>query len=154
MRLAARLGVAAAVVTIAAAVLAGIGGGATVTGTVAAIKLNPKGQEAAQGVAFLHQVGKKVTGWVVVWGLDPNSEHAMHIHGPNGSCTKDANVVVPFADIKSDAKGVAFAQISGTGKGGQVLKKGFYLNVHDYKTADLGTKGLEAVACGDITSVK
>lgn len=154
MRFAARLGLIAVVAAVVTAAFVGVGGGATVTGTVAAIKLNPKGAEGAQGVAFLHQVGKKVTGWVVVWGLEPNSEHAMHVHGPKGSCTKDAGVVVPFADLKADADGVAFAQISGTGNGGQVLKKGFYLNVHDYKTADLASKGFEAVSCGNIVAVK
>ena len=147
MRFTARFAVLAAVAALAVALVAGIGGASTVRGTVAGVKLSPVGGSGAQGVAYLRQVGQKVTGWVVVWGLTPSSAHAMHIHGPNGTCAKQAsNVVVPFADITADANGVAFATISGKSTS-QSLKKGYYLNVHEKGS----TEGVgPGIACADI----
>ena len=151
MRFAARFAAVAAVAALAVALVAGVGGASTVKGTVAGVKLNAVGGSGVQGVAYLRQVGQKVTGWVVVWGLPPNSAHAMHIHGPKGTCAKQAsNVVVPFADITADADGVAFATISGKSTS-QSLKKGFYLNVHEMGS----TEGVgPGITCADIKPTK
>ena len=147
MRVAVRIGLLAVVATLAVAVLAGVGGASTIRGTVAGVQIKPIGGTGPQGVAYLRQVGQRVTGWVVVWGLAANSEHSMHIHGPGGSCAAQAsNVVVPFADLKADANGVAFATLSGKSTG-QTLKKGFYLNVHEKGTATGVGAG---ITCGNI----
>ena len=136
MRVALRIGLLAVVATLAVTVLTGVGQASTIRGTVAGVKLNPAGGSGPQGVAFLRQVGQRVTGWVVVWGLAANSSHSMHIHGPNGTCAAQAsNVVVPFADLKADENGVAFATINGKSTS-QSLKKGYYLNVHEKGTAE------------------
>ena len=71
----------------------------------------------------------------------------MHIHGPAGACTpkaKNKGVAVPFPDLRSDANGVASAQ--GTINLSQapiknVLRKGFYFNVHRYPTAPAAEQG-------------
>ena len=147
MRFTARFAVLAAIAALAVAVVAGIGGASTVRGTVAGVQLKPVGGSGVQGVAYLRQVGQKVTGWVVVWGLDAGSAHAMHIHGPNGTCAAQASdVVVGLSDITADDNGVAFAAINGKSKS-QSLKKGFYLNVHAKGSADGVGAG---ITCGDI----
>lgn len=153
MRSTARIAVLAAAALLLALAATGAGSAApAATGTVAAIQLKPVGGSGVQGVAFLQQKGKKVTGWVVVWGLEPGSTHAMHIHGPNGSCTKGTGVAVGFPDLVADAQGVAFAKLSGDAKT-QTLKKGFYLNVHVYSSEEIQTKGLDATTCGNMRAV-
>ena len=92
----------------------------------------------------------------MVFNLPPNSQHAAHIHGPSGACTpaaRNRGVVVPFPDLRADARGVAYAQgviNLRQAKTKNVLRRGFYFNVHEYSTAQLQSKGLEAVTCGNI----
>jgi hypothetical protein len=117
---------------------------------VAAIQLAPASSGGPQGVAYLKQVGKRLTGWIVVWGLAPGSEHAWHVHGPNGSCTgTQANPVASDDDLVADANGVAFLQFSTTASM-QVIKKGFYVNVHELSSA--GGVG-SGITCGDLRKV-
>jgi len=66
---------------------------------------------------------------VVVWGLKPRSTHAVHFHGPKSACGSKADPVAAHADLVADARGVAYANV-GVRSGLQVLRKGFYYNVH------------------------
>ena len=116
-------------------------------GHVAAVELSPASSGGPQGVAYLKQVGKKLSGWIVVWGLEPGSGHAWHVHGPNGSCRgTQANPVASAADLVADANGVAFVKFSTTSSL-QVIRRGFYVNVHELSSED-GAGG--GITCGDI----
>jgi hypothetical protein len=44
-----------------------------------------------------------VRGWVVVWGLEPHSMHAVHFHGPRSACEAKANPVAAHADLEADS---------------------------------------------------
>jgi hypothetical protein len=116
-------------------------------GHVAAVELSPFSTGGPQGVAYLKQVGKRLSGWIVVWGLAPSSQHAWHVHGPNGSCTgTQASPVATDDDLMADANGVAFLEFS-TVSDFQVIRRGFYVNVHE--TSSAGGAGA-GITCGNI----
>lgn len=106
-----------------------------------------------EGAAYLRQKGQRLTGWLVVWGLEPGSSHAWHVHGPNGACTpasKNRDVVVGGPDLVANEDGVAFQKFTITSPT-QVVGKGFYVNVHELSTPD-GVGG--GITCGNIARVK
>ena len=120
------------------------------------VPLNAIGGSGARGLAYFQLRGQTLRYTVVVFGLEPDSRHAAHIHGPKGACTpasKNRGVVVPFPDLRADENGVAYASGSVSlrqAKEKQVLRPGFYYNVHEYSTAELASQGLAAVTCGNI----
>ena len=130
-----------------AIIVSGASGGA-VTRTVAAVELRPDGGGAARGAAYFTQRGARLSGWVVLWGLEPRSGHAVHFHGPNGTCAsspaKPARAA--HADLVADARGLAFRRFAITSTM-QVLRRGFYYNVHVRPAAD-GTS--PSIACGEL----
>jgi hypothetical protein len=88
------------------------------------------GEPGVEGVAFFEQDGERLTGYVVVWGLDPNSEHAVHFHGPDSSCGTKADPVAVHPDLRANANGVAFAGVEVASEE-ELLDGGFYYNVHE-----------------------
>jgi len=146
-------GVLAAVL---AAAMATAAGGAAPSPARVGVPLSPLGGSQARGLAYFELKGQTLRYWVVVFGLEPGSEHAAHIHGPAGACTpaaKNKGVAVGVPDLKADANGVAYLAGSVSLKAAKiknVLRPGFYFNVHAYPTADLQSKGLQAVTCGNI----
>jgi hypothetical protein len=130
------------------AIVASAASGGSLIRTVAAVQLRPDGGSAARGAAYFTQRGARLSGWVVVWGLEPNSRHAVHFHGPNGSCaSKPAKpAVATHADLAADANGVAFVRFATTSTV-QALRRGFYYNVHAGSTAQASTP---SIACGAI----
>ncbi len=155
MRFIARLGLLVGVVAVAAAVLASVGGASSAAGkgrSAYAHLMPTAAGEDATGLAYFQKKGDRLSFWIVVYNLDPSSIHAEHIHGPNGSCdpSKSAGVVVPLPDLEADANGVAWASGSlslAQASIKQVLRKGFYVNVHEKSTAD-GTGG--GITCGEL----
>jgi hypothetical protein len=119
-----------------------------VTRIVAAVELRPDGGSGARGAAYFTQRGRQLSGWVVVWGLEPGSAHAVHFHGPNGTCS--SNPAKPpraaHADLIADARGVAFRRFS-VQTPNQVLRRGFYYNVHARPAASGSSP---SVTCGEI----
>jgi hypothetical protein len=147
-----------AVIAVSAAAVATAGATSTaVPRTVTAgVPLTSIGGSGARGLAYFQQNRLTLRYYVVVFGLPPSTAHAAHIHGPAGACTPasaNKGVVVPFPDLRADENGVAYA--AGTislrqAPIKQVLRKGFYFNVHRYATSELSSKGLAAVTCGNI----
>jgi hypothetical protein len=136
-----------ALLTVTVLALAGTASAHTPRGRVAAVELSPFSTGGPQGVAYLKQVGKRLSGWIVVWGLAPSSQHAWHVHGPNGSCTgTQADPVASDDDLVADANGVAFLKFS-TVANVQVIRRGFYVNVHELSSA--GGVGA-GITCGNI----
>jgi hypothetical protein len=139
--------VVVALLTVAVLALAGTASAHTPRGHVAAVELTPFSTGGPQGVAYLKQVGKRITGWIVVWGLEPSSQHAWHVHGPRGTCTgTQASPVATDDDLVADANGVAFLKFS-TVSTFQVIRRGFYVNVHEFSSA--GGTGA-GITCGNI----
>lgn len=138
------------VVAVAALAVGGIAiagaGAAQPSRVVAGVLLQPSAESGVRGAAFFRQEGRRLSGWVAVWGLEPNSAHAVHFHGPSASCAKPAPAVAAHADLVADAKGLAFANFR-TRSEQLVLRGGFYYNVHA-KPATEGTS--PDISCGNI----
>src|SRR5919202_1070106 len=139
-----------------AAVVAALAAVGTTGATPTGVPLTPIGGSGVRGLAYFQQNRLTLRYHVVVFGLPPSTTHAAHIHGPRGACappSANKGVVVPFPDLRADANGVAY--VSGRislrqAPIKQVLRKGFYFNVHRYSTAELESKGLAAITCGNI----
>ena len=150
------------VVALAVAALAAVAGAqsaSTPRSISVGVPLTPINGSGVRGLAYFQQRGLKLQYWVVIFGLEPNSTHAAHIHGPKGACTPTSankGVAVPFPDFTADDNGVAYKAGSISLRSSpikQVLRKGFYFNVHVYPTAQLQAKGLVAITCGNIRPV-
>jgi hypothetical protein len=91
---------------------------------------------SAHGKASLRQEGDRLTGTVNVSGLEPNSRHAEHLHGPDGSCEPKkmvTNMAVVLPDLVADSKGEATAKFDFTVHQ-QVVGPGFFIMVHQRPT--------------------
>lgn len=134
------------------AIIASAASGGPAVRTVAAVELRPDRGSAARGAAYFTQRGARLSGWVVVWGLEPGSSHAVHFHGPNGTCaSKPAKpAMASHADLVADSRGVAFKRFTVTNPN-QVLRRGFYYNVHSHPTAHGSSP---SIACGAIRPLR
>ena len=86
----------------------------------------------AKGDATLEQDGDKLTGTITVSGLEPGSDHAEHLHGPDGTCEPKkmvSNMAVVLPDLKANAKGVATTSFEFTVHQ-QVVEPGYFIMVH------------------------
>jgi hypothetical protein len=101
---------------------------------------------SVQGVGFFDQNGERTTGFVAVWGLEPNTEHAVHFHGPNSECGSKADPVAVHPDLRADEDGVAFTSVDVTA-GQPLLEGGFYYNVHEGPSSQAENP---EIACGDL----
>ena len=143
--------VVCAVVVIAAAA-AGTGREPALTGrtTLAELEIAPSVARGPRGVGFFRQTAGRLQGWVVVWGLDPGSKHAVHFHGPNSGCGIKADPAAAHADLRADPRGVAYAKVD-VKSPTQVLRKGFYYNVH--RKPSIASENPE-IACGDVVPIR
>lgn len=90
----------------------------------------------AHGTAELEQKGDKLTGTITVTGLEPNSSHAEHLHGPDGSCEPKkmvSNMAVVLPDLEANAKGEATAKVDFTVHQ-KVVEPGYFIMVHEEPT--------------------
>ncbi len=90
----------------------------------------------AHGSAELEQKGDKLTGTITVTGLEPNSDHAEHLHGPDGSCEPKkmvTNMAVVLPDLKANSKGEATAKVDFTVHQ-KVVEPGYFIMVHEEPT--------------------
>jgi hypothetical protein len=116
---------------------------------VAELRLSPTVAGGPRGVGLFRQTGARLRGWVVVWGLEPHSMHAVHFHGPRSACGAKADPVAAHADLKADSDGVAYANVDVKSQI-QILRKGFYYNVHEKPSiADENPE----IACGNVGRV-
>lgn len=90
----------------------------------------------AHGSATFEQKGDKLTGTITVAGLEPNSRHAEHLHGPDGSCEPKkmvSNMAVVLPDLDANSKGEATAKVDFTVHQ-DVVEKGYFVMVHEEPT--------------------
>jgi hypothetical protein len=140
---------AAAIVLLVAVVSAIVvlGDGGESSGEAADVRL--EGEEpGVRGVAHFEQDGERMTGFVVVWGLEPNSEHAVHFHGPDSSCGSKADPVAVHPDLQADGNGVAYTEVD-LEADRRLLDGGFYYNVHEGPSRRAENP---EIVCGDLDS--
>jgi hypothetical protein len=113
---------------------------------VAGVSLAAADGSSVRGLGFFEQDGEQMTGFVVVWGLEPNSEHAVHFHGPDSSCGAKADPVAVHPDLKADDKGIAYTNVELSAEQ-HLLSGGFYYNVHAGPSREAENP---EIACGDI----
>jgi hypothetical protein len=116
---------------------------------VAELQISPTAATGPRGVGLFRQSGASLRGWVVVWGLQPRSKHAVHFHGPRSACGRKADPVAVHADLEADSRGVAYAKVA-VRSPVQVLRKGFYYNVH-VKPATASEN--PEIACANVTPI-
>jgi hypothetical protein len=90
----------------------------------------------AKGHATLEQKGDKLAGTITVSGLEPGSDHAEHLHGPDGTCEPKkmvSNMAVVLPDLKANSKGVATTSFEFTVHQ-QVVEPGYFIMVHEEGT--------------------
>jgi hypothetical protein len=117
--------------------------------TVAELQIRPTVPNGPRGVGLFRQTGRTLRGWVVVWGLEPRTRHAVHFHGPRSTCGKKADPVAAHQDLVADARGVAYATAR-IRSPVQVLRKGIYYNVH---ALPLTAAENPEIACANVTPV-
>ncbi len=87
------------------------------------------------GSAELSQDGDQVTGSIELSGFEPNTAHAMHLHGEAegtfGCAEEDrtSNHLIDFPDLEADADGNVKADVSIEAAEG-TLREGTYVMVH------------------------
>lgn len=117
--------------------------------TVAELRISPTTDGGPHGVGLFRQTGTRLTGWVAVWGLAPHSRHAVHFHGPKSACGQKADPVAAHADLRADGRGVAHANVDVVSRM-QVLRKGFYYNVH---VAAASAGKTPEIACANVVPI-
>jgi hypothetical protein len=149
-----RLGIALIAAGIVVGVLATLAIGA-VAGengngrTVSEFEITPSLAGGPRGVALLTFEDGRLRGRVLVSGLEPNTRHAVHFHGPDSACGEKADPVAVHPDLVADAEGTASARVD-VSTPTNVLEAGFYYNVHAEPSTVADNP---EIACGDVRRV-
>jgi hypothetical protein len=114
--------------------------------TTAELAIEPSVPGGPQGVGFLVYGGGRLSGQIVVWGLEENAAHAVHFHGPDSSCGTEADAVASHPDLVAGADGVAVVRVE-VATSTNVLRPGFYYNVHAQPST---APDNPEIACGDV----
>src|ERR687892_2145700 len=114
--------------------------------TIAEFELQPTMTGGPEGVGVLRHRDGRVTGWVIVSGLEPGMRHAVHFHGPNSACGTKADPVAIHPDLEADSDGLATARVD-IAVATNILRPGHYYNVH---AEDSTVADNPEIACGDV----
>ncbi len=112
----------------------------------AELRIEPTAPGGPEGVGVLEHDDGRLTGWIVVWGLEPGSRHAVHFHGPDSACGSKADPVAVHPDLEAGPDGVATARLE-EDVPASVLERGVYYNVH---AAPSSQPDNPEIACGNV----
>jgi hypothetical protein len=112
----------------------------------AELRIEPTAPDGPEGVGVLEHDDGRLTGWIVVWGLEPGSRHAVHFHGPDSACGAKADPVAVHADLQAGPDGVATFRLD-EDVPASVLERGVYYNVH---TAPSSEPDNPEIACANV----
>ena len=112
----------------------------------AELTIEPTAPGGPEGVGVIEHDGGRLTGWIVVWGLEPGSRHAVHFHGPDSACGSKADPVAVHPDLEADGDGVASVQLDVEGPASAV-DAGTYYNVHAGPSSEADNP---EIACGNV----
>ncbi len=116
------------------------------TETVSELQIEPSAPGGPRGVGLLRHRAGRLTGWIVVWGLEPGTRHAVHFHGPDSACGSKADPVAIHPDLEADSDGTATARVEIEAPA-DLLAGGYYYNVHAEPSS---VSENPEVACGDL----
>ena len=116
---------------------------------VAEVELEPTGPGSPAGVGTLRHRDGRLTGWIVVWGLEPGSRHAVHFHGPDAACGQEGDPIAVHPDLEAGPDGVATVRLDQEAPA-DVLEEGVYYNVHARPSSEADNP---EIACGDVRPV-
>jgi hypothetical protein len=112
----------------------------------AELRIEPTEPGGPEGVGALEHDDGRVRGWIVVWGLEPGSRHAVHFHGPDSACGSKANPIAVHPDLEAGSDGVAAIRLDVEAPGAAV-EAGTYYNVHAAPSSEPDNP---EIACGNI----
>ncbi len=124
--------------------------------------LGPGAAGGPMGIVRLTQRGRLLSGFVVMWGLEPGSSHAAHLHGlADGSSARclpesarTTRHVANLPDLTADASGVAFGIIR-MGVNEAAVRRGVYAMVHTHPSPPAHMAGMvhdnPPIACGNFS---
>ena len=113
---------------------------------LAELELEPTSPGGPEGVGSFRQHDGRLTGWIVVWGLEPGGRHAVHFHGPDSACGEGADPIAIHPDLEAGADGVAEVRLDQEAPA-SLLEGGVYYNVHALPST--ASENPE-IACGDV----
>jgi hypothetical protein len=116
---------------------------------VSEFEITPALAGGPRGAALLTFEDGRLRGRVLVWGLEPNTRHAVHFHGPDSACGEKADPVAIHPDLVADGDGTASARVD-IRTPTNVLGPGFYYNVHAEPSTVADNP---EIACGDVRRV-
>ena len=95
----------------------------------AELRIAPTAPGGPEGVGVLDHDDGRLTGWIVVWGLEPGTRHAVHFHGPDSACGSKADPVAVHPDLEAGEDGVATVRLDVEAPE-TAVEAGTYYNVH------------------------
>jgi hypothetical protein len=112
----------------------------------AELRIEPTASGGPAGIGTLGHEDGRLTGWIVVWGLEPGSRHAVHFHGPGSACGTKADPVAVHPDLEAGRDGVATVRLD-VAAPASVLEGGVYYNVHAGASSENDNP---EIACGNV----
>jgi hypothetical protein len=112
----------------------------------AELRIEPTAPGGPEGVGSLEHDGGRLRGWIVVWGLEPGSRHAVHFHGPDSACGSKADPVAVHPDLEADGDGVASVRLDVEAPA-IAIADGTYYNVHAGPSSEPDNP---EIACGNV----
>ena len=128
-----------------------------------AIGFSQIADSGVSGEVDLTQDGTRVTGNIEVFGLEPGTAHAMHIHGVAGKdhgCAEDERTsehLINLPDVTADDEGVGRIEIDIEGPA-DAIREGTYIMVHQDPTpgsmdGDMSGGGADATSQAQVILV-
>lgn len=115
----------------------------------AELRIEPTAPGGPEGVGLLEHDDGRLTGWIVVWGLEPGARHAVHFHGPGSACGSKADPVAVHPDLEAGRDGVAAVRLD-LSVPETAVEAGTYYNVHAASSSEPDNP---EIACANVEPV-
>jgi hypothetical protein len=115
----------------------------------AELRLEPTAPGGPEGVGALEHDDGRLRGWIVVWGLEPGSRHAVHFHGPDSACGSKADPVAVHPDLEAGRDGVVAVRLDVSAPE-TAVEVGTYYNVHAAPSSEPDNP---EIACANVEPV-
>lgn len=107
------------------------------------VQIQGTGDPRTSGTAIFRSSGQQTGVDVTVNGLQPNTQHVLHVH--SGTCEAEGGIIIPLPDLTANASGTATATATIDRPINQVATGQTYITVHAESVLPSPT-----IACGNI----